>query len=91
MGSPDTGSPKKKMRRAKIPYLSPDRPHVAGQHTGNEAMMELLLDVSSRMHAMKEYVAQHEQADCKHALTNEAVRMSSPRLALPTAWGEARS
>ena len=40
--------------------------------------MEMLLDMSSRMQVMEEYVAQHEQAECEQAQKDEAVRMSSP-------------
>ena len=63
MGGLDPGSPKKKM--------SPDRPSVTG-NTGNEGMMELLLDMSSP-------VAQHEQGNCTQDQRDETVRMISPR------------
>ena len=63
------------------PSLSPDRPPVAGKSTGNEALMEVLLYMSSRMHAMDEHVSQHEQDDCKQPQEYEAVMRSSPRSA----------
>ena len=43
-------------------------------------MVELLLDTSSQMHAMEEYVTRHEQADHNQALRDDAVRRSSLRL-----------
>ena len=75
----NSGTPKKKMRRAQKLPLSPDRQPVADESTGNEALMELLLDMPSQMHAMEEHMSQHDQANCRQAQEDESVRRSSPK------------
>ena len=71
-GGPNLGTSKKKTRRAQIPSLYSDRPHVAGESTGIEVFIVLLLDMSNQMHAMEDHVSQCKQADpCKQAQKNE--------------------
>ena len=58
------GTPKKKTRRAaKRSPLSPaPLPMLQGEHTGNEEMLKLLIDISSCRQATEAYIAKHEDA-----------------------------
>ena len=74
-------SSKKKMRKSQRRSSPSDIPPAAGGETDTAAMMELILDMLSQMHAMEEYVAQWEQAVLDQPQRDDAVRRSSPRLA----------
>ena len=64
----EQGTPKKKMSRAtkRLPCC----PHGEWANL-NAEMMELLLDISTHLHAMKAYIARHEEAE-KAQETNAA-------------------
>ena len=67
-GSLNPGTHKKKMRRGKRLSLSPDLLPTTGECTGNREIVELLLDMSSRLQAMEAYIAQQEEADREQAV-----------------------
>ena len=52
-------SPRKKTRRSKKQPPPPYQIPISDRETGDNAVMDLLLDMSSRMEAMEEFVAQH--------------------------------
>ena len=58
-GGLDTESPRIRTGKAKNQPPPPDQTPIAIRDTVDNTMMELLLDMSSRMQAMEEFVAQH--------------------------------
>ena len=70
------------IRRAKRPCVSPDSLPTAGEHTGNEDKMELLLYMSSQLQAMETYIAQWDDADCEQVEVSKEASMRSHRVAI---------
>ena len=77
MAGPIPGSTKKNTRRAQRLFLSSDALPDADRRTGIDPMMELVLGMYSRMLAFEDCMSQHDQPQ-----KDEAVRCSSPRLAI---------
>ena len=59
VGGSTLESPRKKTRKFKKQPPPPDQTPISSRETGGNAVVDLLLDISSQMEAMEEFVSQH--------------------------------